>query len=81
MRIANQIGMDKLKTAFQKMKIRKVPQLNLNNIKGSIGLKSSMIGFTDIDPDEFGTFVSKANSDGQSFVNNFSLQRLSKKKL
>lgn len=78
MRIAKQIGTSSLKTAFSKLKIRKVPHLNLASMKKSVGQKSSIFGFTDIDPNEFGTFVSKTNSDGESFVNNF---RLSKKKL
>ena len=81
MRIAQQLGTQKLKSAFSKLKIRKVPALNLKSIKQSIGQKSSIFGFTDIDPNEFGTFVSKANSDDQSFVHNFSSKRLSKKKL
>ena len=43
--------------------------------------KSTIFGSTDIDANEFGTFVSKANSDGESFINNFPVKRLSKKKL
>ena len=63
-------------------KIRKVPALNMDQLKKSVGAKSSIFGFTDIDPNEFGTFVSKANSDGDSFTNNFpNSKRLSKKKL
>jgi hypothetical protein len=60
------------------MKIRKVPALNFNNMKGSIGQKSSIFGFTDIDPNEFGTFVSKTSD---SFVNSFNSKGISKTKL
>ena len=59
------------------MKIRKVPALNLNNLKGSVGQKSSIFGFTDIDPNEFGTFVS---NKADSFVNNFN-REISKTKM
>jgi hypothetical protein len=56
-----------VQTAFRKLKSKKVPALNLMSIKkSSIGPKSSIFGFTDIDPNEFGTFVSKTNPD--SFV-------------
>ena len=69
-----------LKQALRKMKSSRVPKLNLASMKKSIGQKSSIFGFTDIDPTEFGTFVSKNTSEGESFVNNFPTKRISKQK-
>lgn len=55
----------------------KVPQLNLNSIKKSH--RGSIFAFTDIDPNEFGTFVTKDGDD--SFVNDKASVNVSKRKI
>lgn len=63
MQLMKHISFLKVKSALNNMKIRKVPALNLKGLKGSVAPQKSIFGFTDIDPNEFGTFVSKNNED------------------